>query len=442
MAVGSGWSTRRALAAAFPERRIYLRTDERTRYLSFGAGTQIAVVVAALALLLWTGFTTATFVGGALDGQATRTRIETTREAYEARIAALGVQQRALEEELHQANLRRDAVTERLSGKQSRLVDTANRLQEAEAELTVLRDQFERLTNQRRDDQGRIARLAADLARAETSLARTETSKANLADAFGAFSGTVEQVIEQRDDAVAKASRLSSKLTETKGALDRMEDREERVLGQIEQAARTGLAGMRRLFGRTDMDIDDILSKARRDYTGTGGPFLPIAEGEDIDAGDLRVAALVKDLETLNLMRFTADRLPFALPAQGGRFTSGFGKRRDPKGRGWAFHAGLDIAGPRGTAIRTTADGVVTFVGRQHGYGIMVKIRHAFGFETVYAHLSRARVKVGQRVSRGDRIADMGNTGRTTGTHLHYEIRIDKEPVNPRKFIEAAKDVL
>ena len=76
------------------------------------------------------------------------------------------------------------------------------------------------------------------------------------------------------------------------------------------------------------------------------------------------------------------------------------------------------------------------------GAAAVVKIRHAFGFETIYAHNSRARVNVGQRVSRGDRIADMGSTGRSTGNHVHYEIRIDNKPVNPVKFIEAARDVL
>jgi murein DD-endopeptidase MepM/ murein hydrolase activator NlpD len=106
------------------------------------------------------------------------------------------------------------------------------------------------------------------------------------------------------------------------------------------------------------------------------------------------------------------------------------------------MHDGLDIAAPRGTPIYSTASGVVTFAGRQSGYGIVVKIRHAFGFETVYAHLSRENVSVGQSVRRGDRIADMGSTGRSTGSHLHYEIRIDRMPVNPIKFIEATRDVL
>ena len=105
------------------------------------------------------------------------------------------------------------------------------------------------------------------------------------------------------------------------------------------------------------------------------------------------------------------------------------------------MHNGSDFAGPTGTPIYTTADGVVTYAGWQSGYGRLVKIQHEFGIETRYAHMSRIRVVEGQRVSRGDRIGDMGNTGRSTGTHLHYEVRIGGRPVNPMKFIKAGRDV-
>ena len=84
----------------------------------------------------------------------------------------------------------------------------------------------------------------------------------------------------------------------------------------------------------------------------------------------------------------------------------------------------------------------MVFAGRQSGYGNIVKIRHDFGIETRYAHLSRIRVEVGQRVSRGEHIGDMGNTGRSTGTHLHYEVRVNGRPVDPMTYIEAARDVL
>ncbi len=83
----------------------------------------------------------------------------------------------------------------------------------------------------------------------------------------------------------------------------------------------------------------------------------------------------------------------------------------------------------------------MTSAGAESGYGNVVRIQHDFGFETVYAHQSRIRVKVGQQVSRGEQIGDMGRTGRVTGVHLHYEVRLNGRPVNPMTYVEAAKDV-
>jgi murein DD-endopeptidase MepM/ murein hydrolase activator NlpD len=142
------------------------------------------------------------------------------------------------------------------------------------------------------------------------------------------------------------------------------------------------------------------------------------------------------DLDRMNLMRIAVEKIPYAMPLQSSyRFTSPFGRR-------WGRqHAGVDLAAPRGTPIFATADGVVTAAGRESGYGNVVRIRHEFGFETVYAHQSRIRVKVGQEVSRGVQIGDMGSTGRSTGSHLHYEVRVNGQPVNPMTYLEAAKDV-
>jgi murein DD-endopeptidase MepM/ murein hydrolase activator NlpD len=105
------------------------------------------------------------------------------------------------------------------------------------------------------------------------------------------------------------------------------------------------------------------------------------------------------------------------------------------------MHAGVDLAAPVGTPIYATADGLVVSAGRESGYGNVVRIQHEFGFETVYAHQSRITVKVGQEVSRGVQIGAMGSTGRSTGSHLHYEVRVNGQPVNPMTYLEAAKDV-
>ena len=99
------------------------------------------------------------------------------------------------------------------------------------------------------------------------------------------------------------------------------------------------------------------------------------------------------------------------------------------------------MAGAYGTPIYATADGVVTHAGWDSGYGRQVTIRHDFGVSTLYGHLSDIDVSVGQRVSRGDHIGDMGNSGRSTGTHLHYEVHLNGRPVNPMTFIKAGKNV-
>ena len=124
------------------------------------------------------------------------------------------------------------------------------------------------------------------------------------------------------------------------------------------------------------------------------------------------------------------------MPVRGSyRYTSGFGPR-------WGrMHNGSDFAASHGTPIYSTADGVVIHAGWLSGYGRLIKIQHEFGIETRYAHLAKIRVKVGQRVSRGDRIGDMGSSGRSTGTHLHYEVRIGGKAVNPMIYIKAARDV-
>ena len=105
------------------------------------------------------------------------------------------------------------------------------------------------------------------------------------------------------------------------------------------------------------------------------------------------------------------------------------------------MHEGQDLAGAYGAPIYATADGVVTYAGWEGAYGRLIKIQHAFGIETRYGHLSQIRVDIGERVSRGDRIGDMGNSGRSTGTHLHYEVRLSGRAVNPMTFLRAANNV-
>jgi murein DD-endopeptidase MepM/ murein hydrolase activator NlpD len=131
--------------------------------------------------------------------------------------------------------------------------------------------------------------------------------------------------------------------------------------------------------------------------------------------------------------------VPSQKPVKQFRYTSGFGVRGNPfSGRGGEMHPGMDMAAPTGTPVYATADGIVSRAERAGGYGNLVQLEHGKGLETRYGHLSQILVHDGQRVHRGDLIALVGSTGRSTGSHLHYEVRIDGRAVNPMPFLQTA----
>ncbi|MEA3065737.1 MAG: hypothetical protein QOJ27_2189 [Sphingomonadales bacterium] len=188
-------------------------------------------------------------------------------------------------------------------------------------------------------------------------------------------------------------------------------------------------------FTATEMRRLGLDPSALEGGTGVGGPYEPV---EAVRAADPNFKALFNSWARLDSLEQGTVAIPSAEPVHGTNFTSGFGVRSDPfRGRA-AMHAGIDLAGAIGTPIYATADGVV---GRSEwnngGYGNLVELDHGHGIQTRYGHLSKSLVVAGQHVKRGDMIALMGSTGRSTGSHLHYEVRIDGKPVNPVPFLQS-----
>jgi murein DD-endopeptidase MepM/ murein hydrolase activator NlpD len=179
---------------------------------------------------------------------------------------------------------------------------------------------------------------------------------------------------------------------------------------------------------------------SRQTQAAMGGPFEAILGGDnDIDP---RFERLGLSLSRMAVLERALDGIPQVVPASVRSITSGFGFRRDPfNGRG-AMHAGIDFKGAMGSAIFAAAGGRVTFAGWKSGYGKAVEITHGNGMLTRYAHLSRIDVRVGQPIAAGATLGGLGSTGRSTGPHLHFEVRINDRAVNPRPFLEAAPDVL
>jgi murein DD-endopeptidase MepM/ murein hydrolase activator NlpD len=177
--------------------------------------------------------------------------------------------------------------------------------------------------------------------------------------------------------------------------------------------------------------------------------YYPAAAGQDgvggpLDSrGDPTFKQLFMSWKKLDNLHDNAIAVPADKPVKTASFTSGYGVRSDPFRGASAMHAGIDLAGPNGTLIYATADGVITEAAWNNGgYGNLIKINHGRGIETRYAHLSVIGVRPGQQVKRGQVIGRMGSTGRSTGSHLHYEVRIDGRAVNPVPFMKSTDYLL
>ncbi len=175
---------------------------------------------------------------------------------------------------------------------------------------------------------------------------------------------------------------------------------------------------------------------------GMGGPFIPFFGKAEKDVSDPRFTRLADALARMNSMERALAGIPTSMPAAIMLMSSGFGYRHDPFSGAGAMHSGLDFKGPIGTPILAAASGVITHASTMAGYGNCIEITHANGLVTRYAHLSGYTVSLGQKVNRGVQIARMGSTGRSTGSHLHFEVRLQGQAINPLKFLEANPDVL
>ncbi|MCV9960513.1 M23 family metallopeptidase [Pararhizobium sp. BT-229] len=188
--------------------------------------------------------------------------------------------------------------------------------------------------------------------------------------------------------------------------------------------ARTGVTAVK----------DEPQASPVENETAIGGPFV---EPETTEAFDSSLVALDTALARLEHLRSQARKLPFNNPSPASDITSQFGNRLDPFLGRLALHAGIDFRAPTGTKIVATAPGTVVTAGKNGGYGNMVEIDHGNGVSTRYAHLSTILVNVGDSISAGEAIARSGSTGRSTGPHLHYEVRLNGEAVDPMRFLTA-----
>jgi murein DD-endopeptidase MepM/ murein hydrolase activator NlpD len=222
-------------------------------------------------------------------------------------------------------------------------------------------------------------------------------------------------------------------------SLDSVERLQVETLEHANSRAAVAVDQLRGALRRSGLDPARFAHLPKRQSSDTGGPFLPLPKDGIASRFDALLHGLKVRLEEHDTLSRTITMLPLRQPLAGQlEITSSYGARKDPFGMGWALHPGIDLRAEEGTTVRATASGKVVTAGFAGGYGNMVEIDHGEGISTRYGHLSAILISDGQFVAAGTPIGRVGSTGRSTGPHLHYETRVDGEPVDPLRFLNSS----
>ena len=426
----------RVLSGLFPERRVFLKSDDDTRFIRLNPSTQAGMFVGMAVMIAWSIVATAILLIDSIGAGNFREQAIRDQETYQQRLEIMAAERDASVKTATAVMASYDAALIEIANMQERLLNhELNRL-ELTSGVDVLQSNLNAALVERSELTTQLERAQSDDSAAENAAAIANLATQDTTT-IEYLTTALRDTAQERDKVVKDAQTALNQAEELRIEMRLLEERNELIFRQIEDAMNVSMGPLDKMFRASGQDPERIMSAIRQGYAGYGGPLTSMStRGLAPTENEARAIAIIKELDELNLYRIAVEKLPYSHPVQSAhRFTSGFGRR-------WGrMHYGSDFAAPHGAPIYATADGVITKAGWATGYGRLIKIKHDFGIETRYAHLSKIRVKVGQKVSRGDRIGDMGNTGRSTGTHLHYEIRVNGNAVNPMKYLKAGKNV-
>lgn len=346
----------------------------------------------------------------------------------------------------------RDDILSAASARQARLQ------QAYEDRIAALRAQVDRITSRQMLDQQLVETKVTELLSRQSALNERHGEISPVAESNG-DPGQDEPTAEVKPQAMLNSNGAGAALASVLPLMAKAEgdspetaaDRADRSFVAINKSLEAVEAEQLRKLDRMTTSayqeasaLGDALKAAgltmEDDYgkADVGGPLIPLDQGSLFDS---KVKELDEVLDQLGTLKQEARALPFANPAPGRSVSSRFGVRTDPLLGTPAMHAGMDFRAPTGTPILATGYGTVTEAGWNGGYGQMVEIKHGNGFTSRFAHMSAIHVKVGDAVKPGDVLGEVGSTGRSTGPHMHYEIRRNGLAVDPSGFLAAGKGI-
>ena len=416
----------------FPSRELLLKTGSDTKFFTLSSSTQAIIIFAVFSFVGWSLFSSLIFTFKALNLGVKEDYFARSNVKYEDRIEQISDEKYSYFQRVKDAEAKLREALEAIEDFQVEITKAQIREEELQSGILILQELIKQTKN------NNFAGLEEQKNRLNNVAGLQQENTINTLPRISILMSLLEETVKERDATKAKLVKALKKVDQLSYEADLSQQNNEQIFRQIEEALVISVKPLEKMFKSVGLDLNSILNVIRNTYSGYGGPNIPISKFpiDSLTNNENLASKMVDQISELGAWRIAVQKIPFAHPLnETFQYTSGFGPR-------WGtMHYGTDMAAKHGSAILATADGVINFAGWEKGYGKLIKIKHDFGYETRYAHLSKISVSVGQRISQGDRIGKMGNTGRSTGTHLHYEIRRNGKPINPMKYIRARQNV-
>jgi len=288
------------------------------------------------------------------------------------------------------------------------------------------------------------AMLQGQISRLSESLDKTQADNAQLQAFLTGMQRTTTVAAQDRIALRAVRDELLSKVRALESRLNAVSSTQNTMVEKLAERTRVGVDEIEKTVAMTGLQVEALLDVAGVKLSGEGGPFIT-PRSYARSAEDHLVLASIEHLggevERWERLQLVLRSLPLTAPLDNYTIRSGFGDRKDPISGRTGMHEGLDLSNEVGTPVLATAPGKVVYAGWMGDYGRLIEIDHGLGIRTRYAHLKKISVKVGDTVDYRDEIGLLGSSGRSTGPHLHYEVRVDDRPYDPINFLEAGKYV-
>ncbi|MCK6450268.1 MAG: peptidoglycan DD-metalloendopeptidase family protein [Alphaproteobacteria bacterium] len=462
----------------FPDRQLFVRANDHVRFVTLSRRTQLWIAGSSLLVAAWMVASSAMLLVLGRSLEARDARIDRQRAAYEKLLGdvslyqdkvaqvtqslrsrqayLLGLFEQGQERESSAEGGSDAAAAGAAAGRQAEARAAFQRhVRQLDGELEAMNDMSVALEGNLADvrqrlaaamaERDQVAAARADLWQRLEDAQRRERGEADrnstLRDTLGRTLHELNQTADQRDRAVQERDAYKARYDELEHEVVEAQEQQQNLIYRLTERAADSVSEAERIVHLAGIKLGEIIPGKRPPApVAQGGPFVPVGRSErPMEPTQTALALLDQQLDRWDTLHGLLRAMPFAPPLEDYTVSSSYGTRVDPFTQTSSQHFGIDLRAPRRTIIHAPAPGTVLFASRKDRYGKLIEIDHGMGIVTRYGHLDEMLVKPGDKVGFRTKIGRVGNTGRTSGSHLHYEIHVKGKPLDPARFLEVGR---